>query len=606
MRSPNTTVLSYGKNPRARHHCKPQYYAERHIVEYKPLIPGQNDIPDLSTKPVPFLPGSLVNNSQLQNRSFQQSIMERSRKSEVRAFKTVTQIEFERLYYAELEKSKNLENQIVQLREANKRLHTDKRMMSEQYEEFIKQLQNEIQSSKLMESKLTNADAKRRATEEELHKLRVELDLIKHNHGHSDEEMIGELRLMIKTLSQEKVDLLNSLKNNKTEITTLKAQISYFQDKEKATKSSKVMNDESLRDQLKLQEENIAELKKQKTDNDRTAFTLLAKDKEITVLKIEVEDLKTEVRILKEILESKDKIISDYVTRIKVIENTKLASTIDITKNMTHGATYTVNPYPQIERLSIRREPVNLEGSFSPPPRTVRTITSSPIIKREYIDARTRCCCCDHCDYCLNRASYKTITATPSDQPLRERYSVYRYLQSESINSPYTNIEKIDNYPNRKMKETRSVTRIDLENRAYSLRNDDNIGIIHTKPYNDIKTERYSNTSVIKIPSDNSVADQQSSRSKTKPLELYKYREEDTNDVQPRNRDNRNFSTIIGRTKVTVNGQPIDSLRSSEYDDTPQRRYVRMSESRTSNVFKEPRLSYYNDNSKFSEYHYIN
>ena len=130
--------------------------------------------------------------------------------------------------------------------------------------------------------------------------MRIELEMLKTAGPLVDDEVVDELRERIKTLNSEKMELLNSLQANKTEVTNLRTQINYYLGREKETGLGKQGEEEILRAQIiKLQSE-------AQCDADSSAAAIRQKDGEITRLKLEIDNLNVELRKLKEQLQSRD------------------------------------------------------------------------------------------------------------------------------------------------------------------------------------------------------------------------------------------------------------------------------------------------------------
>lgn len=603
MRSPNVTVLSYGKNPRARHHNKPQYYLARHIIDYRPMAPNAHDTPDLQVRPVPLLTLSSEVNVQSHHKSSLQSIMEKSRRSEIKMNKSVSHIEFEKLYYTELEKNKHMEIQLIQLKDANDRLHSDKKAVKDHYEEFIRQLQAEVQNSKLMESKFNSADAKRRVIEEELHRLRVEVDMLRQPQTNNEDEVVEELRERIKTLNQEKIDLLNSLQNNKTEILNLKTQINFFQNKEKEASNIKQTGDDYLKEKIRLQEIEILDLRRYQSDADNAASALRLKDSEISALKLEIDNLNLEIRKLKEQLENRDVQIVSLNSRIRSLESQKITSTTEIIREQPRMETSVITRYPAVERLSVRREPIRIEKSLSPPPTVVRTYTSSPIVKREYIDSRTGCCCCTRCDFCLNKTNNNTSNINVLDET-KERYSTVRYSKPEVINSTYKVYDSIDKRPQTSVKEARSVTRYNIND---NYNNYIDARSTRQAPTYSFREQNKYKTSKISIPRNQYTETEIEDVSPrgNKSLELYKYYNETEPSNSAQKQDQYDRTVVYRKPAVRVNGKHLDQNDSMEYEHKNNTSRIRLSESRNSNVFTDGKYQYGKDSHRFSEYNYM-
>lgn len=634
MRSPNTTVLSYGKNPKARKHAKPQYYAERHIVDYRPISPTLQDTPDYSSKTVPALPNLTVMQSNLHNKSSQMSLVEKSRRSDSRSVKTGSHIEFERLYYVELEKNKNMEVQLHQLREINERLTIDKKSLKEHYEEFIRQLQGEVQSSRSIESKYNTVDTRRRVVEEELHKLKVELELIKQTHGHGDDDVVDELRDRIRTLNDEKMELLNTLKSNKTEVNNLRAQINYFQGKEKELANSRKSYSDPFRNSNRGRGQDSPDLRESSSESDRAHAALKSKDAEISTLKSEIAELKAEIARLKGQLDSKDGQISILNARIKTLELPRPPSVTEIIHEVPHTEppvvtryprverisvsrapppseiyrdpirieTSSIARYPSVERISIRREPIRVERSPSPPPTLVRTYTNPPVVTTEYIDRRTGCCCCDKCDFCLNRTSHRSSVIVAPVEELRTRHSVHRYSRPESLNISYRGHEPLDRHHNHSPREARSVTRINLDNSISTPRRIENrTSPVIQRPISNASRERYTSTNqnvtrIVRTP------DKLSPRQNSKSLELYKYYDQQNSSLGASKYENSPSKVTYGNGRVSVNGTRADRDSGVNLHDSMNNSFAKPDRNAIQN---ERRLTYGNETNKFSEYNYM-
>ena len=599
MRSPNNTVISYGKNPKARTHAKPQYYAERHIVSYQPFNSTMEAVPDYPSKAVPALPNLSGIQSQYQNKSSQRSLLERSKRNDHNSVKTGSGIDFERLYYLELEKNKNLEDRMFQLSKNNEKLHQDKKAMRKQYEDFIQQLQKEAQESKLLESQYNDANDKRRRLEEELNSLKIELDLMKRNHICNDDEVITELRERIKSLNQEKIDILDLLDRRKKEITNLRAQLNYQQEKEKANANKEQRVTESLRNMLQAKDNEIEELRKKGDEADEAKSALRTRDADINTLKNKIEQLNDKIA-------DKDKEISDLTDKVRELENTKQPIIQEPVKEAPRmDSSYPIR-YPTVERLSIVREPAQIERTVSPPPTVMKRYTSSPDVK-SYTEPKKRCCCCSKCDYCLdninNKASVVTTIKNKGDSP----YKVQRVPQYENIKANYRPRRPNDYYYGPNSRGTSNVTRISINNDRFEPRTEKlNERAVERRPYNynTSKTNVYNTPEYtiprIYTPSSNNTP----TRLNSKSLELYRYCDSPKMDEIESRQDIGNGNSDYGNMRVSMNEKPI---RRPKGNDSARYRYGDNGENfqyDNSNVFNDRRV-YGNDSNNFSEYNYM-
>ena len=606
MKSPNTTVLSYGKNPRARYHEKPQYYIARNIVDYIPFSSVPRDAPDYASKMVPFIPNFTALQSQHQTRSTSNSQIEKSKKSDNRPSKN-SSIEFERLFYTELEKNKEMEARITQLIGGVEKLKLDKKVLKEHYEEFIKQMQNELQYSKSIETKYNSTDTKRRTLEEENQKLRIEVELLRQTPEQDDDEIIKELRGHIKALNQEKIDLLNSLQKHKVDIANLKTQINYYQTKEKEINNNKTREEQFLKEQLNAKEQELKELQQKNDKRDMDEAKLKNDDSEKESLKNEVSKLNNDIKKLKDELADKNNTILGLNTKINELTPTRTANTSEIGKETTRIGNSALTCYPVGTRISTYREPSRVERSPSPPPTIVRNYKNSPTIKREYVDAREKCCCCSKCDSCLNNSQINDNKSKLFHQKTGGRYTIQRSGNPSIKLSSYRNIEQSGKmgYPLNKGPNIskpivyRNKYRQGYNNTFEQVNNMNDLDqnkIIYTK-----------NTSPgIQDKNIDREKNNVSPRLNSKSLELYKYCDESEESTAGDKFGTPSTAKIVrGNTRVSVNGVEPNRLDSDALIHTTNNKYTNAYKSKGSNIFNERRFTHGNDSNKFSEYHYM-
>ena len=134
--------------------------------------------------------------------------------------------DFERLYLIELSRNKTLEEDQKCLKDVLEKLKSDKLSQKQEYEQFIRQLENEVQFYKGFESRYQDAVTKCQNAEQELTRKTAQIDRLKQE-GQTveSEEITNELRARLKRLHQEKMSLLDNMVISRNQITELNNKI---------------------------------------------------------------------------------------------------------------------------------------------------------------------------------------------------------------------------------------------------------------------------------------------------------------------------------------------------------------------------------------------
>lgn len=134
--------------------------------------------------------------------------------------------DFERLYLIELNRNKTLEEDQKCLKDVLEKLKSEKQSQKQEYEQFIKQLENEVKFYKGFENRYQDAVTKYQSAEQELTRKTAQIDRFKKEGiTHESETIMNELRARLKKLHQEKMDLLDNMVVSRNQITELNNKI---------------------------------------------------------------------------------------------------------------------------------------------------------------------------------------------------------------------------------------------------------------------------------------------------------------------------------------------------------------------------------------------
>ncbi len=507
------TVQSLGKLPyrQLRQYSKrDQYYAKRNIVRQKNLGETQPDILDQKSQKIPTAP-SIPKREAYTSYYSDPKISMQGSNANSKNFEAKN--DFETLYYKEQAKNQGLIDDINNLSETNQKLQDNKELMKNNYEEFISKLEAEINQLKQFEVDYNNLDAEKRSLEEEIRRVQLELSLLKKNSNVQDEGLTESLREKIRTLNQEKMELLNDLEFHKGEVHNLKTQINYFNEEK-----PEPQDDTQLLRDLADANDRIRDLEQDLMKKDQLIINLQKeddKDKRINYLEEKIKSLG------KGLEESKrDQKCRDCDSKTITINhlNERIAELLAENKSQNYPTTTIVHTPPRVvERVEVRpsityQSPYtrSIPQSYSTTikeytrsPRVSEIRTSSPVVTR--IDNTPS-----------YNSYYKTYTNTPTstnylNPRVTTRYSTTRYEPNKysSYNTP--------------------TTRISTHNTRYPS---------SYKRYNEIKSSPHSSQSNIKINGESNIYASKGITVYTdKPINVYS-----KNDQNPKAQDHKKNS----------------------------------------------------------------
>lgn len=468
MKLSTTSAITYGKIPRSKPLNRAQYYKARNIVECKANANPVADYPDYPTKPVPLIPKipSVFKSSNLNMSA--QSFAEKPRIAQAKPTQKPSDSQFERMYKTELQKNKNLENQLKLLQNALDRHNSDIKAMENHYSEFIDQLQSELKDKKDLEHKLDAKDKEKRDLENQLYKSNMELNMLKEANNNSDDNVISDLRERVRLLNKEKLELLDIIKGNRKELRNLRSEIKNCCEEHKRGSKTPSMQDESLQKQIDLKDKEIEDLKRALEDKTKDAEVLKIRDKEIEDLSAEINRLNNSIAKLKKDNNTKDSKIfelktipvlpvSNYTTSKNELaineysnrRDVRVSNEPSINRNSTmnepmyfdrtNSPTKSYIESPPVERISVAHEPTRKERIPSQP-RVIRRSMTPSVVRRE-IGSPQKCTCSNICSKCLNQPRYSSTLTTSPDSYRKNYYSPNRYSPNE-YKSEYSNNER--------------------------------------------------------------------------------------------------------------------------------------------------------------------
>lgn len=640
----NTSLLSYGK--RSHHKAKPQnktrYYIERNVISYKPIGIDTTATVDLPCKTVPLIPNlsQIQMQSNIQKNSVRTSYLQKSRTSSKNmnsSLKESGNVNFEKKYYVELEKNKNLENYIKQMNKVNNQLTTDKEVIKGHYEEFIARLQADLQNAKVFENKYNGVDLQRRKLEEELNKLRIELNMLqKGDENNNGNETLDELRLRIQTLNKEKLELMNSLKVNKKEIHNLRKEIKQLSTISNSATDRTNQEIDKLKSLLLLKENKITELLNLSDNQSELGDRLEGKNKEIAELNSKIETLINELNRYKALVNEKEELIKSLQLKLKnqpepykapsqtslshtqpiiertsIIRNTPFNERTTVIRNPSLADnSFSVKDTPvrtsiiraptvsNIYRVNQSRPASYIQRSPSPPPTVTRTVIHSPHYSREYHNHRRTCDCCEGCNSCGKRV-YRPLTSVthsihnsrpvPISRIVTNKSSVYQdrdYTVKRSTHNP----------------SVRSQTTIEPVRHSVGGRR--RISLAPQPKINEIRIPAQRNTITFKNTdnesnvrdSDRTMNTEHTPEKRNKSIELYKYCESSQHESLAQSELNNSLGQSITENKpvlLKISGE--DMRRSNRQNSDETEMY---------NVFQNSVVNSDEQENKFNEYQY--
>lgn len=267
------------------------------------------------------------------------------------------------------------------------------------YEDFIIQLQKENKDLKSLQNKYDDASEQRRRLEEEMARLRIELDMLKQNGSSGDNVLIDELRAKLYSLNNEKIDLAELLKIHQNDILNMQNKINFYYTN-------------STNEKTELQRE-IDELKRRLAEKE-----IFSRE----------EMIRKETRMQDEV-RTRDNTIHELRSKIAEGEQKNSTSLTSITNNNI-----------------VRRTIVPDRTSVSP--RVVRTTVHRPVITETIVTQPAHCQCSKigcNCQFCNNHISlrrdteqvvtYPSITRAESSRVMVRPESTHRTVYRDNSTS---------------------------------------------------------------------------------------------------------------------------------------------------------------------------
>lgn len=126
--------------------------------------------------------------------------------------------EFERKYYTEVEKNRQLEGELREARDRADRHGSDQSGVKSRYEEFIARLTRENEALRGTEEQLMKVTATKKSLEVELERVSA---LLKAAKSSGENEVVEELKAIIQRLNIEKSQLRSQLEDHKNQLSEL-------------------------------------------------------------------------------------------------------------------------------------------------------------------------------------------------------------------------------------------------------------------------------------------------------------------------------------------------------------------------------------------------
>jgi hypothetical protein len=211
------------------------YYHQRHIPNFNsapecgpsPKDRGSIAPSDIYIKESISLSKLVIPDKNFPRESDQRSIANQFSESEFQTYQNENQAsDYERLYFHELNRNKNLEEDRKVLKETLEKMKIDKDSQRQNYEDFIKQLDNEIQFLKNYEVRYNEVSDKHNKAEEEVARKTAEIEkLKKKGNRHDLDPILNEMRSKLERLNKEKVELLDNMLISRNQINELNTKI---------------------------------------------------------------------------------------------------------------------------------------------------------------------------------------------------------------------------------------------------------------------------------------------------------------------------------------------------------------------------------------------
>jgi hypothetical protein len=185
----------------------------------------REDFPDLRSEDVPLIGLSkhllgVKGQKIVQYRKSHAPLSSTSRKS--------NNVDFERLYYEENLRAKDLETKLKKLKLTFETIFEEKQAMQNNYEAFIADMQLEHKGFRILEFKLRNAEDHCRLLEEEARKLCLQNRLLIEREEASNSNIFNELKNNVRIHNEENLQNLAKICAYQSEIQDLSAKLNEF------------------------------------------------------------------------------------------------------------------------------------------------------------------------------------------------------------------------------------------------------------------------------------------------------------------------------------------------------------------------------------------
>lgn len=273
----------------------------RNLADCTELVDPCEDFPDLRSEDITAveLPTAQITNIFQKLNDTLQSLREHTVKT--LSLKSIAQdacvnaraYDYERMYYDEANRAKDLELELRVVREGYENLSKEKEIMQKNYEEFITNLQTENKVLKALEIRVSQLDSQKRKTEEDIQRLMFENKLLKEQEHTGSRALLEELKAKIKKYNDEKMEYLNRLEEHQSEVSELTHQLETARQAQLADKQ----NYQRVIENFRLENESLkSQLEKVRIDKETTtSIESSEKDKQIEFIKKEIEILKLQV-----------------------------------------------------------------------------------------------------------------------------------------------------------------------------------------------------------------------------------------------------------------------------------------------------------------------
>ena len=273
----------------------------RNLADCVELPDPCEDFPDLRSEDIALveLPTAQITNIFQKLNDTLQSLREHTVKT--LSLKSIAQdacvnargYDFEKMYYDEANRAKDLELELRVVKEGYESLSKEKEIMMKNYEGFISNLQTENKNLKSLEVKVSQLDSQKRRMEEDVQRLLFENRLLKEQEHQGNKTLLEELKAKIKKYNEEKMEYLNRLEEHQNEVTELTHQL-------ESTRQSQLSENENYQrviENFRLENERLKDqLKQAQAQIEKPPIAEPAKnDQQIELIKKEIEMLKLHV-----------------------------------------------------------------------------------------------------------------------------------------------------------------------------------------------------------------------------------------------------------------------------------------------------------------------